>query len=176
VIELVDEVAYAGSLDRFGIHPRDVGSAWGILVAPLLHAGWLHLASNSGPFLVLGWLVLLRGIRDFVVVTLCAVLIGGLGVWLFGAANSVHIGASGVVFGYLGYLLARGYFERSMWSVIVAIVAGILYGGVLWGLLPGQRGISWEGHLFGLFGGITAARLLVRSHTIKTGSRGLMKA
>jgi membrane associated rhomboid family serine protease len=162
VVELVDEVGYGGSLDRFGIQPRNVGALWGILAAPLLHAGWVHLASNTGPFIVLGWLVLLRGIRDFLVVTLFAVLIGGLGVWVFGAANSIHVGASGVVFGYLGYLLARGYFERSIWSVILGVIAGILYGGVLWGLLPGQRGISWEGHLFGLVGGVAAARVLVK--------------
>jgi membrane associated rhomboid family serine protease len=163
ILELVDRVAYGGTLDRFGIQPREVGRLWGILVAPLLHVGWVHLASNTGPFIVLGWLVLLRGIRDFVVVSVCAILIGGLGVWIFGAANSIHVGASGVVFGYLGYLLARGYFERSVWSVVLAICAGILYGSVLWGLVPGQRGISWEGHLFGLVGGVAAARLLVSS-------------
>jgi membrane associated rhomboid family serine protease len=163
ILELVDRVAYGGTLDRFGIQPREVGRLWAILVAPLLHVGWVHLASNTGPFIVLGWLVLLRGIRDFVVVSVCAILIGGLGVWIFGAANSIHVGASGVVFGYLGYLLARGYFERSVWSVVLAIGAGILYGSVLWGLVPGQRGISWEGHLFGLVGGVAAARLLVSS-------------
>src|SRR5712691_3601605 len=169
LVELVDEVAYGGSLDRYGIRPRTVAGLWGILAAPVLHVGWMHLASNTGPFIVLGWLVLLRGLRDFLVVTLFAVVIGGVGVWVFGAANSVTVGASGVVFGYLGYLLARGFFERSIWSVILGVVAGILYGGVLWGLLPGQRGISWEGHLFGLLGGVAAARLLVSGHTIKTG-------
>jgi membrane associated rhomboid family serine protease len=161
LVELVDELAYGGALDRFGIQPRTIAGLWGILAAPLLHVGWVHLASNTGPFIVLGWLVLLRGLRDFLIVTLSAVVIGGMGVWVFGAANSITVGASGVVFGYLGYLLARGFFERSIWSVILGIAAGILYGGVLWGLLPGQRGISWEGHLFGLVGGVAAARLLV---------------
>jgi membrane associated rhomboid family serine protease len=164
IVEVVDNVAYGGSLDRFGIQPRSGAGLWGILAAPLLHFGWVHLASNTGPFIVLGWLVLLRGIRDFVVVTVCAVLIGGLGVWVFGAANSVHVGASGVIFGYLGCLLARGYFERSIWSIVLAIAAAILYGSVLWGLVPGQRGISWEGHLFGLVGGVAAARLLARGN------------
>jgi membrane associated rhomboid family serine protease len=160
-VELVDEVALGGSLDRFGVRPRSPAGLWGILAAPLLHAGWLHLASNTGPFIVLGWLVLLRGIGTFVVVTLCAMLLGGLGVWVFGGANSLHIGASGLVFGYLGYVLARGYFERSIRSVVLAVAAGILYGGLLVGLLPGQRGISWEGHVFGLLGGVAAAYLLV---------------
>jgi membrane associated rhomboid family serine protease len=119
-VELVDRVAYGGSLERFGIHPRDLPGLWGILAAPLLHAGWLHVAANTGPFVVLGWLVMLRRISDFVVVTALATLIGGLGVWLFGAPNSIHVGASGLIFGYLGYLLARGYFERSLGAVCSA--------------------------------------------------------
>jgi membrane associated rhomboid family serine protease len=162
-VELVDRVAYGGALERFGIHPRDLASLWGILLAPLLHVGWLHLIANTGPFLVLGWLVMLRKISDFVVVTALAVLIGGLGVWLVGAPNSIHVGASGLIFGYLGYLLARGYFERSLWAVLLGVAALVLYGGVLWGVLPGQPGISWEGHLFGFIGGVAAARLLVPS-------------
>jgi membrane associated rhomboid family serine protease len=163
LVELVDRVAYSGSLERYGIHPRDVASLWGIVVAPLLHAGWLHLIANTGPFVVLGWLVMLRGIRDFVVVTCLAVTLGGLGVWLVGTSNSIHVGASGVIFGYLGYLLARGYFERSLWAIVVGLAALLLYGGVLWDVLPGQPGISWEGHLFGFLSGVAAARLLVFS-------------
>jgi len=162
-VELVDRVAYGGSLERFGIHPRDVAALWGILAAPLLHVGWVHLVANTGPFVVLGWLVMLRKISDSLVVTALAILIGGLGVWLFGAPNSIHVGASGLIFGYLGYLLARGYFERSFWAMLLGIAALLLYGGVLWGVLPGQRGISWEGHLFGFVGGVVAARLLVPS-------------
>jgi membrane associated rhomboid family serine protease len=160
-IELVDRVAYGGGLDRYGIHPRTLDGAWGILLAPLLHAGWLHLAANTVPFVVLGWLVMLRRLSDFVVVTALAILVGGLGVWVFGAANSIHVGASGLIFGYLGYLLARGYFERSVWALLLGVVALVMYGGVLWGVLPGQPGVSWEGHLFGFVGGVAAARLLV---------------
>jgi membrane associated rhomboid family serine protease len=125
--------------------------------------GWVHLAANTVPFVVLGWLVMLRRIGDFVVVTVLSILIGGLGVWLAGSANSIHVGASGLIFGYLGYLLARGYFERSLWAVLLGALALVLYGGVLWGVLPGQPGISWEGHLFGFVGGVAAARLLTPS-------------
>jgi len=176
-VELVDRVAYSGSLERFGIHPRDVPGLWGVLVAPLLHVGWVHLLANTGPFVVLGWLVMLRRISDFLVVTALAMLIGGLGVWLFGAPNSIHVGASGLIFGYLGYLLARGYFERSLWAVLLAVAALLLYGGVLWGVLPGQRGISWEGHLFGFVGGVAAARLLVPSSPRRsTGSVPMRRA
>jgi membrane associated rhomboid family serine protease len=165
LVELVNALVFNGTLDRFGIRPRDAAGLWGILAAPLLHVSWLHLVSNTGPFLVLGWLVLVRGVRDFLTVTVTATLISGLGVWVFGAPNSVTVGASGVVFGYLGYLLARGYYERSVSAVVIAVAAAMLYGSVLWGLLPGQSGISWEGHLFGLVGGVAAARLLVGGPT-----------
>jgi membrane associated rhomboid family serine protease len=165
-VEFVDRVAYGGALESYGIHPRNFAALWGILAAPILHVGWLHLAANTLPFVVLGWLVMLRKIGDFVVVTALAILIGGLGVWVFGAANSIHVGASGLIFGYLGYLLARGYFERSVSAVVLGMVALVLYGGVLWSILPGQPGVSWEGHLFGFVGGVAAARLLVPARTL----------
>ena len=164
-VEGVDRWVYAGALEQYGIHPRDVPRLWGILAAPLLHAGWLHLGANTGPFVILGWLVMLRRIADFWIVTALAVLIGGLGVWLLAPANTVHLGASGVIFGYLGYLLARGYFERSVAATGLALTALVLYGGILLGVLPGQPGISWQGHVFGFIGGGVAAWVLVRSHS-----------
>jgi membrane associated rhomboid family serine protease len=160
LLELIDRLMFGGSLDCFGIRPRTLDGLWGILWAPLLHGGWAHLAANSVPFVVLGWLVLLRGLSAFTLVSLLAVVIGGLGVWLFGAAGTVHIGASGLIFGYIGYLLARGYFERSFSSLAIAIGVAVVYGSVLFGLLPGQPGTSWEGHLFGFIGGVGSGRLL----------------
>ena len=162
LLEVVDRVIFGGSLDRFGIRPRNLEGLSGIFFAPLLHGGWQHLAANTLPFVVLGWLVMLRRLSDFVLVSGLVIVVGGLGVWLIGAPNSVHIGASGLIFGYLGYLLARGYFERSWGSILLAGLVAVLYGGVLWGVLPGQPGISWEGHLFGFVGGVAAARVLVR--------------
>ncbi len=158
--ELADLFFFRRSLDALGIRPRTVPGLWGILFAPFLHGGLAHLAANTGPFLVLGWLTMLRSISDFVVVTLMAMLIGGLGVWLIAPSNSIHIGASGIVFGYLGYLLLRGYFERSFGAIAVALLVGLVYGGALWGLLPLRYGISWQGHLFGFLAGAAAARLL----------------
>jgi membrane associated rhomboid family serine protease len=122
--------------------------------------GFGHLAANTVPLIVLGWLVMLRRTRDFIVVTLVSVLVSGLGIWLFGGANTIHLGASGVIFGLLGALLARAYFERSWVALGLAIVAGLLYGGMLWGVLPGAPGVSWLGHFFGFVGGVLAARLL----------------
>jgi membrane associated rhomboid family serine protease len=121
--------------------------------------------ANTLPFVFLGWLVMLRRMADFFVVSAFAILVGGLGVWLFGGPNTLHIGASGVVFGFLGYLLLRGYFERSFTSILLAVVVGVLYGGALWGVLPSEPGISWQGHLFGFIGGGGAARTLARKRS-----------
>lgn len=161
-LEIVDQLFLRGWLDRFGIRPRSLEGLWGIVLAPLLHGGFGHLMANTAPFVMLGWLVIVRRTLDFFLVTAIAMLVGGLGVWLLGDPRSVHIGASGVIFGFLGYLLLRGYFERSFTSIALAIIVGIVYGGALWGLLPGERGISWEGHFFGFTGGAGAARLLSR--------------
>ena len=151
-----------GGLNQFGIFPRQLGGLRGILFAPFLHGGFGHLIANTIPFVTLGWFVMLRRTADFFVVTIVAMLIGGLGTWMFGAAGC-HIGASGVVFGYLGYLLGRGYFDRSFGSMLFSVVILLVYGGLLWGVLPTRVGISWEGHLFGFVGGVVAARLLSKS-------------
>lgn len=158
-LEFID-LFLGGALNQFGIMPRSLVGLRGILFAPLLHGNFPHLISNTVPFIVLGWLVMLRRTSDFFVVTPIAMLVGGLGTWLIGSPYSVHIGASGVIFGYLGFLLLRGYFERSVTAILFSVVVGFLYGGILWGVLPGQIGISWEGHLFGFIGGVIAARLL----------------
>jgi membrane associated rhomboid family serine protease len=160
VIELVDLLVFRRQLDRYGIRPLNPSGLIGIPLAPFLHGGLGHLLANTFPLVFLGWLIMLRRIADFFAVAAFAILIGGLGTWLFGGPGTIHIGASGVVFGFLGYLLLRGYFERSFTSIALAVVVGLLYGGALWGLLPGVPGISWQGHLFGFMGGGTAARAM----------------
>ncbi|CAN5329698.1 rhomboid family intramembrane serine protease [soil metagenome] len=160
-IECIDTL-FGGGLRQFGIRPRTVEGLRGILFAPFLHANFTHLIANTIPFATLGWFVMLRRTRDFFTVSAVAMLVGGFGTWLIAASNSVHIGASGVIFGYLGYLVSRGYFERSLLSVLVSIAIAFLYGGLLWGVLPGKAEISWEGHLFGFIGGMLAARLIVK--------------
>lgn len=158
-IEIIDHLP-GMNLDMYGIIPRRIIGLRGILFAPFLHGNFPHLIANTVPFLTLGWLVMLRRTGDFWIVTAIAALIGGLGTWLIAPSFSVHIGASGIIFGYLGFLLSRGYFERNFASIALSLTVGILYGGLLWGVLPRQPGISWQGHLFGFIGGVVAARIL----------------
>lgn len=157
--EILD-IFLGGALNQFGIRPHSLIGLRGILFAPFLHGNLFHLAANTVPFVLLGWLVMLRRTSDFFGVTAIVMLVAGLGTWLFAPSYTNHIGASGVVFGYLGFLLARGYFERSFGSILLSVIVGLLYGSMIWGVLPGQIGISWQGHLFGFIGGIIAARML----------------
>lgn len=155
-----------------GIQPRDLGGIEGIVLAPFLHANFLHVTANSIPLILLGTFVLAGGVRRTLWSTAVIMLVAGVGVWTLGdlffvepvraGVTSVHVGASGVVFGYLGLLLTRGIVERSWWNAAVAVLIGILYGWQLQGVLPGQIGISWEGHLFGFIGGVVAAILFRR--------------
>ena len=147
-----------GALLRFGIVPRTADGLLGIFVAPFLHANLNHLIANTIPFLLFGWLVMLRDRKHFLPVTLFALLGSGLLAWTLGAPGSVHVGASGVIFGYLGFLLLSGWYARSFTSVIISVAVAVLWGGTVMQVLPGTPGISWQGHLGGLIGGILAAR------------------
>ena len=147
-----------GALLRFGIVPRTTGGLVGILAAPFLHANLAHLVANTIPFLLFGWLVMLRDRRHFGVVTLMAVLGSGLLSWTLGAPGSIHIGASGVVFGYFGFLLLAGFYARSVGSIVISLAVAVLWGGTVFRVLPGTPGVSWQGHLGGFVGGVLAAR------------------
>ncbi len=149
--------AIGGTLDADGIVPRQLDGLDGVLWAPLLHGGWPHLIANTLPFLIFGFLVMANGIGQFVAVTATIWLLGGLGVWLTAPEGTVHIGASGVIFGWLVFLLTRGFFNHSVKQIALAIPLLLLWGGTLLGVLPGQPGISWQGHLFGALAGLLAA-------------------
>lgn len=147
-------------LDAYGIQPRDQDGAIGILLAPLLHLGWAHLVGNTVPLLVLGFLLGLTGAAYALGVTAVVWLTSGLGVWLVAPDHTLTLGASGVAFGWLTCLIVRGFVARSFAQVAVGVLVLVLYGGLLWGVLPGQPGVSWQGHLFGALGGVLAALLL----------------
>jgi membrane associated rhomboid family serine protease len=163
VIEAVDLVT-GNTLDYDGgIISRRLDGLDGVLWAPLLHAGWAHLFANTVPFLVFGFLAMAGGIRQWIGVTAVIWVLSGLGVWLVGPDQAVTIGASGVIFGWLVFLLARGFFARSARQIAVAVVLFLIWGSVLLGVLPGEQGISWQGHLFGALAGLLCASLVARA-------------
>lgn len=145
---------------HFGIVAREPSRLPDIFSAPLLHWSFSHIEANSAPLFFLGFFAAYRGIRRFVVVTLLIVVTSGLGSWLFSPTRTLEVGASGVVFGYFGYVVVRGIVERRVLDVIVGIVVALLYWSILQGVLPNDPHISWQAHLFGLIGGIVAALLL----------------
>ncbi len=159
-VEVVDGLLLQDRLQNVGgILPRRTDGLDGIVFSPFLHAGLGHLVANTIPLAILGGLVALRGPRAFVMVTLAIMLVGGGLTWLL-ARSANHIGASGLVFGYFGYLVGRAFFSRRAGPIIPAIIAVVLYGGaVLGGFIP-QSGVSWEGHLFGAVAGLAVARAL----------------
>jgi membrane associated rhomboid family serine protease len=158
LIELIDVVLPA-ELDLFGVQPRSVAGLDGILWAPLLHYDWAHLVANTLPVLIFGFLVMASGLGQWFAVTLTIWLISGIGVWLTGG-DGVTIGASGLAFGWLAFLLVRGIFTRSFAQLAVAVVLFMYWGGTLLGVLPGDPGVSWQGHLFGALAGVLAAWLV----------------
>jgi len=156
LIELLDTIL-PGDFDQAGIRARTLSGLLGILWAPLLHFGWSHLLSNTIPVLVFSFLAMAGGIGHWISVTATIWVLGGLGVWLVSPSTSVTVGASGLAFGWLTYLLLRGVFNRSIAQILVGLVLLFFWGGMLWGVLPGDPRISWQGHLFSALAGILAA-------------------
>jgi membrane associated rhomboid family serine protease len=174
VVYLVNSLLFDGSLNRYGLSPMALPYRWlsefepslpylagslrGILLSPLLHGSFSHLMSNTFPLLLLGGFVAIRGAKTLIGVSLLVIVLGGLLVWIVGRP-AIHIGPSGLVFGYFGFLVAQGWYERSIVSIVVAVGVLLLYGGIIFGVLPQSGFISWEGHLFGLVAGVLAARI-----------------
>ncbi|GAA1846289.1 rhomboid family intramembrane serine protease [Pseudonocardia ailaonensis] len=161
-LEAVDQVT-GQTLDNDGIISRRLDGLWGILWAPLLHGGWPHLISNTVPFLLFGWLAMAGGIRQWIGVTALIWVGSGALVWLTGPSYTSTIGMSGVIFGWLLFLLVRGFFARSARQIVLGVVLLVLEGGILWGVLPGTPGVSWQAHLFGALFGILAAWMVARA-------------
>jgi membrane associated rhomboid family serine protease len=167
IIELIDQLN-GHNLDRNGIRPLETDGLWGIIFAPLLHASWPHLMANTVPLLVLGFLMTLAGLSRFVWATVIVWIVGGFGTWLIGNVGSAcgetdHIGASGLIFGWLTFLVVFGFFTRTVWQIITGMLVLFLYGGALWGAVPVLHmcgGVSWQAHLCGALAGVLAAYLL----------------
>ncbi|HEX3258332.1 MAG TPA: rhomboid family intramembrane serine protease, partial [Pseudonocardia sp.] len=135
----------------------------GVLWAPLLHGGWAHLMANTLPFVIFGFLVLAAGVARFVLVTAVIWVLGGLGVWLTGPPGVPTVGMSGVIFGWFAFLLVRGFFARSLRQIGLAVVLFLFWGGILWGVLPTNPEVSWQGHLFGALAGLLCAALVAKA-------------
>lgn len=162
VVEAVDFILPL-DLDDWGVVSwSPTGFFPGLLLMPVLHAGWDHLIGNSLPIIVLGFLAAVKGLRPFFLATGVMVVVTGIGVWLTNTPGVVTVGASGMIFGYFGYLVARGLFHRSLSDIAIAVGVIVFYGSIIWGIFPSQPQVSWQAHLFGFIGGVIAAWLLRR--------------
>lgn len=168
VIELLDRRTNHRLDEAGGIKPHHLDGLDGIIFAPFLHANFDHLYSNAVPLIITGTFVLATGVRRFLGITALIAVASGVGVWFTGDANTIVVGASGVVFGYLGYLLMRGIVERSLWGIAVGLLVGLLYGAQIVLVLPTDPSISWQAHLFGFAGGVVAAVVFRRKRSAGT--------
>lgn len=161
-VEVVDVLVPSIGLDHYGVRPGDWSHWEGIFMAPLLHSGWAYVIGNSIALLIFGSLILIKGWQLLVEVTLYSIIVGGVVVMVMGSPNSVHIGASGVVYGYWLYIIAAGFYERSGNSILMAIGVIAVYGGYVYGMIPSEynsvNSISWQGHLGGAIGGFLVAK------------------
>jgi membrane associated rhomboid family serine protease len=159
VIEIVN-AANDFSFNRFGLRPRQVDGLWGIITQPFLHANAGHLLSNTVPVVLIGWVLLLSGVRTWLTVTAIVVILGDVLTWLV-APSGLVVGASGLVFGWLGYLIARAYFSRKLRWIIVAVLVLFFFGTLLGNLLPTFHStVSWQSHVCGFVSGIAAGAVL----------------
>jgi membrane associated rhomboid family serine protease len=161
VLEVINSLD-SNALDTDGIYARNVARLWGVLTAPFIHASFAHLIANTIPFVFMGVIIALRGAARLALVTAIVIVVGGLGTWLIAPGGVSTIGASGVVFGYATYLLARGFFDRSALELLTGVLVGVVWGGALLASLVPHPDVSWQGHLCGAVAGIVAAWALAR--------------
>ena len=166
LVFVVNNLIWNGHLARYGIIPRHLNGLPGIIWAPFLHGSFQHLAANTLPLLILGAVICARGKGEFVPITVAGTLLGGGLTWLIGR-NACHIGASGLIFCYFGYLASLAYFNRNIATLLLSLVCILGYGGMLRGILPTSAAVSWEGHLAGLAAGIVLAWFISRLNSVQ---------
>ena len=147
-------------LDAFGIRPRQLAGLPGILLAPFLHRDFAHLSGNTAPLLGLSLILAFTGMRRFLAASLLIIVVTGSAVWLFGRKDAIHLGASGIVFGYLGFLLVKGFIEKRAIWITISILIAFIYGGMMYSILPSKADVSWESHFFGFLSGILTCYLM----------------
>ncbi|MFC1670618.1 rhomboid family intramembrane serine protease [Spirochaetota bacterium] len=151
-------LSYVLPINKLGITPRTAFGLLGIIFSPFLHAGFLHLVTNSISILILGMIFLNLESKRYINISIYIILFGGIGTWIVGRPNSVHIGASGLIYGVMGFLIFAGVFRKDVKTIIMSIVVFLLYGGAIWGIIPSGSIVSWESHLCGFLAGIFLAR------------------
>ena len=156
----------------YGILPRNIGRLPQIFSSPFLHFSWDHIEGNSGPLFVFGLLAAYRGVTRFLGVTLLVAVTSGLAVWLFQGHNELTVGASGLIFGYFGYVLSRGLIDRNLIDALAAVVMALSYAYILTVAIPGTPGVSWMGHLGGLLGGVAAGWIFRSGRAVSGAGRG----
>ncbi|MGY0605930.1 rhomboid family intramembrane serine protease [Corynebacterium amycolatum] len=159
---LVNDFIFGGALNNFGVRPRETSTLWGILTAPLLHADYGHIVANSLPGALFAGLIAMSSKRLFWQVTILITVVGGGLTWLVSGVNTVHIGASGLIYGWLAFLVVRGFVNRRVMQIILGVILASMYSGLIWGVLPTQMAVSWQMHLFGGLAGIWAAVMFKR--------------
>ncbi len=162
IVFFIDLYVFGGGLRQFGVRPRDTQGLWGIFAAPLLHADMAHLVSNSLPGALFAGLVAWSSRRLFWQVTFLVTVVSGGLTWLIGGIDTVHIGASGLIYGWLAFLVVRGFVNRAALQILLGLLLLFSYSGLIWGVLPTQAAVSWQMHLFGAVGGIWAATMFKR--------------
>lgn len=162
IIEILDAITNQ-RLDNNGVRPWTVDGLWGIVFAPVLHTDWAHLISNSVPAFVLTFVIVLSsGTTRWLEATAIVWVTAGVGTWLIGGLNTNHVGASSLIFGWVAFLVLRGFFAKKLSEIAIGLVIGAVYGYLIWGVLPTTPGVSWQGHLCGAIGGVIAAVILGR--------------
>jgi membrane associated rhomboid family serine protease len=154
IVQIVNSIDNYGLSREYGIEARDVGSLPEVFSAPFLHFSWGHIEGNSGPLFIFGFLAAYRGVKKFFAVTVLIALVSGLGAWFISESHSITAGASGVIFGYFGYILVRGLFDRHLIDIVIGLVMALCFAYQFTSLLPTQASVSWQGHLFGFIGGV----------------------
>lgn len=154
LVQIVNAVGGYDLNQEFGIQPRDPTSLPEIFSAPFMHGNWMHIEANSGPLFVFGFLAAYRGVKKWLGVSVLIIIASGLGVWFISPSDSITVGASGLVFGYFGYIIVRGLFDRHPIDIVIGLVMALCFAYTFASLLPTDERVSWQGHLFGFAGGI----------------------
>jgi len=159
VVQIVNSIGGYDLTQEFGIEARDPASLPEIFSAPFMHSSWGHIEGNSGPLFVFGFLAAYRGVKKWLSVSVLIIVASGLGVWFTSPSDSITVGASGLVFGYFGYIIVRGLFDRHPIDIVIGIVMALCFAYQFTSLLPTDERVSWQGHLFGFAGGIVGGWL-----------------